>query len=270
MSHGSFDFMGNASGIGFSFTCVAVRNAPNRSNHLRKCFSVLHVPCSYYKMLTTTVACSGFAYGRCLGTFKIHVSRSLLLHRKRSVSSRSIIRGVKLPYFVGPDLNNSDFKMAGIGAHRRVRPTVAGTFGRTRRMLVRTFVSNARVAYNYCGAGRGSIIFPVARMIAGGRFFSCSTGCGNRMSRVAPTHVSSSLAHHMRALASTVCSVLNYSKVVHMSCVVATNSGVGLLRIGAAPKVAAADFVPRRMHTTKLSVGRIVASVVRGGFSRGL
>lgn len=266
MSEGSFDFVGKARGIIFSFTCVAVRNAPNRSKHLRNCFSVVHVPCSYYKILTTTVACSGFTYGRCLGTFKIHVTRSLLLHRKRSISSRSILRGVNLPYFVGPDLNNSDFKIAGIGAGRRVRPTVIGTFNRTRRILIRTFVRNARLAYNYCGAGRGSIIFPPARMIARGRFFSCSTGCGKRMSRVAPTHVSSRLASQIRVLASTVCSVLNYSNVVHISCVIATNRGVGLLRIGAAPKVATADFVPRRMHTTNLRVGSIVASVVRGGF----
>lgn len=217
-------------------------------------------------MLTTTVACSGFIYGRCLGTFNIHVSRSLLLHRKRTISSRSIIRGVNLPYFVGPGLKKSDFNIAGIGAHRRVRPTVTGTFDRTRRIVVRTFVNKARLAYNYCGAGRGSMIFPLARIIARGRFFSCSTGCGKRISRVAPTHVSRRLAQHIRALASTVCSVLKYSNVVQISCVVARNRGVGLLRIGAAPNVATADFVPRRIHTTKLSVGSIVASVVRGGF----
>lgn len=266
MSHGSFDFILSNRGIAFSFTCVAVRKAPNRSNHLRNCFSVLRVPCSYYKMLTTSLACSGFTYGRCLGNFNIHVTRSLLLHNKRSMASRSIVRGVNLPYFVGPDLKNSDFNIAGIATGRRVRPTVTGTFTRTRRMLIRTFVSKARVAYNYCGAGSGSMIFPVARIIDRGRCFSCRTGCGNTSSRVAPTHVSSSLAHQIRALASTVCSVLKTCNVVHISCVVARKRGVGLLRIGAAPKVATADFVPRRIHTTKVRVGSMVASVVRGGF----
>lgn len=266
MSHGSFDFVRGNRGGRFSFTCVAVRKAPKRGNVLRNCFSLLKVPCSDYGMLMSTVAFGGFAYGRCLGNFNVHMTRSLVLHGKFRVASRRMVGGVNLPYFVGPGTNNSDFNIAGMGAGRSVRPTVRGTFRRDSRMVVRTFVGKARVAYNYCGASSGRIMFPVARIIDTGRFFSCKTGCGNRSRRVAPTHLPRSATRHMHLLASTVCSVLKYSNLVHVSCVVARNRGMGLLRVGAAPNVATADFVPRRIHTTKLSVGSIVASVVRGGF----
>lgn len=196
----------------------------------------------------------------------MQMTRSVLMGGHRNVDSRSIVTGVNLPYFVGPGTDNSDFNMAGMGAGRRVRPTLRTTFGRSSSIVVRTFVSNVRLTGKYCGAGGGRIMFPVARMIDRGRFFSCGTGCGNRIARVAPTHLDPRLADHIRRLASTVCSVLKYGNVIHISCVVARNRGVGVLRVGAAPKVATADFVPRRMQTTNLSVGSIVASVVRSRF----
>ncbi len=176
---------------------------------------------------------------------------------------------------MGPGTNKSDFKIAGMGDTKRVAGTVDGTVSRDSRMVVRTFVPKHRVAYKYCGAHGNRIILPVARMIAKGRFFSCSTGCGKRIRRVAPTQLSRRATRHMQLVASTVCSVLGYDNVVHISCVVAHAANrskvrerhVGVLRIGAAPKVATADFVPRRIQTTKVSVGSILSSVVRSGLS---
>lgn len=266
VSGGSFDFHRGNRVERFSFTCVAVRKAPKRSKHLRKCFSVVKVPCSSYNVFMDTLAFGGFTYGRCLGKFNISVTRSVRLFGKRAIASRRIIDHLKLPIFIGPGSNNDDFKIAGIGRTSTVRPTVSGTFDRNQRIIVRDFVSKARIAYNYCGATSGRIIFPLARIMASGRFFSFSTGCGKRMRRVAPTHVSTRRARGMRHRASEVCSVLKTGNLVHISCVVPTSNRPGLLRIGAAPNVATADFVPRRMQTTNLRVGSIVASVVRGRF----
>ncbi len=233
---------------------------------LRNCFHLVGVPFSYYSILRTTLAFSGFTYGGFLHDFKVGITGDVMLHPNRAVSGSAVVHRVTLPYFVGPDINNDDFNIAGIGATSRVRPTVTGTFSRNDRILVRTLVAKARMAYKVCHAGRRAHVFPVARMIASGRFFSCSTGCGNRISRVAPTHIDPRVATRIRTAARGVCGLLRTGNVVHISCVVKTSNGVGFLRIGAAPNVAVADFVPRRVHTTNLSVTSIVARVVRGRF----
>lgn len=217
-----------------------------------------------------TVAFSGCILGGCLHNFNIGITSDVLLHHNRRCSRSRVTRHVNVPYFMGPTTSNDDFNIDGIGGTSRLTPTLHMTFVRDGRIVVRNFLSNARVSRNVCGATRGAIILPTARIMADGRFFSCSTGCGNRMRRVAPTHLSPRATRRITGAASHVCSVLRTGNVVHVSCVVSgsgsNGSGIGVLRVGAAPNVAIADFVPRRIHTTNLSVGGILDSVIRGRF----
>jgi D-alanine-D-alanine ligase len=248
--------------ITFDAVFNAIHGTPGENGKLQGYFDILGIPYTSCDVTTSALTFNKSFCKNVVGSYGIHIARSLHLFRGDKDSGRKIMDHLSFPVFIKPNNGGSSVGMSKVNAPDNLEEALVRAFHEDDEILAEEFISGRELT---CGVlrTRGEIVaFPVTEIISKKEFFDYEAKYQDGLaSEVVPAEVLPEVSGKCMEISGFLYDRLNCKGVVRFDYIF-TGTEFYFLEVNTVPGLTGQSIIPKMVRAHGWTVTELFTRMI--------
>lgn len=262
-----FSFKSEEQHIQFDFAYIIIHGTPGEDGPLQGYFDMLGIPYSSSGLLACALTFNKFTCNNFLKSFGFKVADSILVRENETYNSEEIIKRLKLPLFVKPNVGGSSFATTKVKGHDQLKPAINEAFTEAPEVLIESFIDGVEVTCGCFKTQIGKTILPITEVVTHNEFFDYEAKYEGQVEEITPARISRELTTQVQQFTSQIYDLVGAKGIVRADYIICNNEPV-LLEINTVPGMTETSFIPQQVEAANLSMTQVLSEIIEYEYNK--
>lgn len=262
-----FSFKTEEQHIQFDFAYIIIHGTPGEDGPLQGYFDMLGIPYSSSGLLACALTFNKFTCNNFLRSFGFKVADSILIKENETYNSEEIIKQLKLPLFVKPNVGGSSFATTKVKKNDQLRPAIIEAFTEASEVIIESFIDGVEVTCGCFKTQVGKTILPITEVVTHNEFFDYEAKYEGQVEEITPARISIELTNQIQELTSKIYDLVGAKGIARADYIICNNEPV-LLEINTVPGMTETSFIPQQVEAANLNMAQVLSEIIEYEYNK--
>lgn len=240
-----FSLIMNQEPIHFDLIFNVIHGTPGEDGKLQGYFEMLNIRHTSCDSITSTLTFNKSFCNKVVNSFGVKTAKSLHLNHPKAISPETILKRLRLPFFVKPNCGGSSVGMSKVHTAKELLPALELAFQHDREVLIEEYIKGREITCGVYSRNGEPLALPLAEIVSKKEFFDYEAKYTESLAdEIIPAPISDKLTRKCQKIACMLYSRLNCKGVVRFDFIL-SDEKFWFLEVNTVPGMTSASIVPK-------------------------
>ncbi|MGV8963833.1 MAG: D-alanine--D-alanine ligase [Candidatus Saccharimonadaceae bacterium] len=262
-----FSFISHKKSIKFDFAYIIIHGTPGEDGPLQGYFDLIGIPYSSSGLLACALTFSKFTCNNYLKSFGFKVAESILIRKDELYDTLEIIKKLKLPLFVKPNVGGSSVAITKVKIEGQMQKAIEEAFGEAPEVLAESFIEGTEVTCGCFVTKIGKTVLPLTEVITHNEFFDYEAKYEGKVEEITPARISKDLTNEIQDITAKIYDLIGAKGIVRADYIICNNTPF-LLEVNTVPGMTETSFIPQQVHAAGLNIANVLTDIIEFEYNK--
>ncbi len=251
----------------FDFAYITIHGTPGENGKLQGYFDLISLPYSSCNVLASALTFNKYFCNKYLQSFGVHVAKSILLRKEKSIDSQTVVKELGLPVFIKPNDGGSSCGTSKVKTEEEIQPAIEKAFAEGDEVLIEQFMQGTELTCGCYKTKGKSVVFPVTEVVSKNEFFDFEAKyTAEKVEEITPARISAELTEKVQALTSEIYDIIDAKGIIRIDYIVSPEGIIKMLEVNTTPGMTTTSFIPQQVRAAGLDIKNVMTDIIENEF----
>jgi len=245
----------------FDVAFIVIHGTPGEDGKLQAYFDMLNIPYTTCSQLASTLTFNKFVCNQYLKNFGINVADAVLIRKKETIDTATIIEEVGLPCFVKPVDGGSSFGVTKVKEEEGLKPAIKLALEHGTQAIIERFMIGREVTNGIYKNKNGIVNLPITEIISNNDFFDFNAKYKGESKEITPADLSEEITKKIKETTKKIYEILDLKGICRADYIIQHNEPY-LIEINTVPGQSAQSIIPQMAAYEGISLQQLFDEVI--------
>lgn len=267
VSKGDFTIELPGGKVAFDGVFIAIHGTPGEDGKIQSYFDLLGIPYSTSGQTTSALTFDKFFCNNFIRSFKVNVSKSLIVRGGEHISEEEILNNISLPCFVKPNHGGSSVGTFKVKTKQELGNAIVMALKEDKQVIIEEFIPGREFSCGVIHFKEKIMALPVTEIISKNEFFDYEAKYEKMADEITPAKIPSEIAREISDTSIKLYRLLNCQGIVRFDYILNGNK-LFFLEVNTVPGMSELSIVPQQAIEAGISLKELFSETMLNALNK--
>jgi len=253
--------------VNFDFAYITIHGTPGEDGRLQGYLDMLDIPYSSCGMMASALTFNKYICNKFLKNFGIRIADSYILRENKNYNPEEIVKELKLPIFVKPNIGGSSFATTKVKSLQDLTAAIDTAFGEASEVIIESFIKGREVTCGCYKTKKRSVALPITEVVTANEFFDYKAKYEGEVQEITPADLTDELTNKIQNLSLKIYDLIGAKGFARIDYIIPEDGNPFMLEVNTTPGMTFTSFVPQQVAAAGMNMTDVLNEIIENEFN---